>query len=463
MYKEKVHIEEIDETFCRLNCDKGALWQLCENFKYLIPSAKYHPLVKNKIWDGYIRHINYKNALFYKGLVFEIAKYCVKNNMDCTIDSSLKDFVEFDSKTFIESLNLKFTPYEHQQKSIEESIKRNRRLILSPTGSGKSLIMYCIMRYYVKDPLHVPLFVVPFKGLVDQLPLEFLNYSDDYEFLYCKIYEGEEKYFYKNDQVKKEELEKISLEKQIPIVYFSTWQSIYKRKKSWFEQFDSIFGDEVHRFVAKSLQTMMEKLPHCKYRFGFTGTLDETKTNELTLVGLFGPIYNTITAKELIDKDLLAQMEISCFTLQYDENTKKEFKQLKNDYQKEVELICKNEKRNNFILNIAKNTSKSSLFLFNFVDNHGKPFFKKIIENVKDKNLFFLYGGTPTVYRNHVKTLLDCDEQIIFEFEDFDFHSYENQEIKLKSGKTKLAQDVTIHDDIDENFLKKYSSINNFK
>lgn len=463
MYKEKLHISEINETYSQLNCDKGVLWELCERFKFLVDNAKYHPLVKNKIWDGYIKHVNYQKGTIYKGFVSEIVKYCLKNNIECTIDSSFKNFVSIDIQNFIQSINLKFSPYDHQVNAIKQAIEKNRRIILSPTGSGKSLIMYCIMRYYTQDSNHTPLFVVPFKSLVDQLPTEFINYNENYDFLYCKIYEGEETYFYKNQKIEKEEIERISFQKQIPIVYFATWQSIYKRKKVWFEQFDSIFGDEVHRFVAKSLQTMMEKIPHCKYRFGFTGTLNEAKTNEFTLVGLFGPVYNCITAKELIDKDILSQMEINCFVLNYDKETKKEFREYRKDYHKEIEMLCKNEKRNNFILKLGQKASKTSLFLFNRVEDHGKLLFELFRKNIQDKNIFFVYGGTPNDYRNHVKMLIDCDEQIILDFEEFQLHCSPKQQVPLSDGNFKLAEEIDITDDIDDDFLKKFSSINNFK
>ena len=53
----------------------------------------------------------------------------------------------------------------------------------------------------------------------------------------------------------------------------STWQSIYKNEKEYFEQFDYVMGDEAHQFKAKSLTSIMTKCINASYRIGFTGTL----------------------------------------------------------------------------------------------------------------------------------------------------------------------------------------------
>ena len=61
----------------------------------------------------------------------------------------------------------------------------------------------------------------------------------------------------------------------------------------------------------------MEKLKNTKYRFGFTGTLDGSQTHKLVLEGLFGPVFQPVTTKKLIDDKHLADFLIKCITLKY--------------------------------------------------------------------------------------------------------------------------------------------------
>lgn len=463
---EKVRIEAIDETYSYLNCDQGVLREISEHFKFFVPEAKYHPMYKNKIWDGYIRLVNTKNSTFYKGMIHEILKYCQENSIEFEVEEELKERVSnFDVDEFFETLSLRFDPFDHQKYCVKEAIQNNRALILSPTGSGKSYIMYSIMRYYCNDFMHRPIFVVPFVDLIHQLPTEFVNYGNDkFEFVCRKMHDGKETYYLRDEQLTIEEAANISKKKEIPIVTFATWQSIYKKRKEWFLGFDSIFGDEAHRFVSKSIQSILQKMPHCKYRFAFTGTLDGSKTNELTLIGLFGKMFRSSSVQDLIDRDLLAPMDINCVQLDYSNQTKKDFHVNHNSYADEVEFLCQNQKRNEFLLGIAQKSNKNSLFLFNLVEKHGKKLLELFHENIKDKNIFFIYGNTSTEYRKHVRELIDSDEQIVFHFEnEISLHCTPNQEVLLENKIKKKAKDVTENDKFDKKFVRTFSNINNFK
>ncbi len=75
--------------------------------------------------------------------------------------------------------------------------------------------------------------------------------------------------------------------------------------KSYFDEFSMVVGDESHLFKAKSLTSIMSKLKQCPYRFGTTGTLDDSQTHKLVIEGLFGPVLKVATTKQLMDKKLL--------------------------------------------------------------------------------------------------------------------------------------------------------------
>ena len=142
-------------------------------------------------------------------------------------------------------------------------------------ASGKSLVIYMLTKHYKQDKVLV---VVPTTSLVYQMKTDFESYN-------CKeaihtIMSGKEK----------------TTDDRIVI---STWQSIYNQPNDWFDQFDVVIGDEAHLYKAKSLTKIMEKLKNTKYRFGFTGTLDGSQTHKLVLEGLFGPVFQPVTTKNL--------------------------------------------------------------------------------------------------------------------------------------------------------------------
>ena len=107
-----------------------------------------------------------------------------------------------------------------------------------------------------------------------------------------------------------------------------------------------LLEDEAHLFKAKSLTSIMTKLHQCKYRYGLTGTLDDTQTHRLVLEGLFGPVKDVVSTKELIDKKTLANLKIKCILLKH------QAKRERLTYQEELDYLVSNEKRNVFLVNL---------------------------------------------------------------------------------------------------------------
>ena len=83
-----------------------------------------------------------------------------------------------------------------------------------------------------------------------------------------------------------------------------------KLPRSFFEEYNVVIGDEAHLFKSKSLISIMTKLHHTKYRYGFTGTLSGTQTHQWVLEGLFGPSYKVTKTDELMRQGHLSQLEI---------------------------------------------------------------------------------------------------------------------------------------------------------
>jgi len=208
---------------------------------------------------------------------------------------------------------------------------------------------------------------------------------------YCqKIYQGHEKKVTKD-------------------VVISTWQSIYKMPKKYFEQFGCVIGDEAHLFKSKSLTNIMTKLHLCKYRFGLTGTLDGTQTHRLVLEGLFGEVEKVVTTKELIDNKTLANLNIECIVLKHKEEDCKLVKDY--TYAEEINHLVLQPTRNNFISRLCNSLEGNTLCLYQLVEKHGS----KLFELMKDfdRKVFFIHGGTDAKTRNDIRGIVEKEKNAI--------------------------------------------------
>jgi superfamily II DNA or RNA helicase len=298
-----------------------------------------------------------------------------------------KQDINIDSLTsFIDSLKLPFSIRDYQLDAVEKGLQRKRGILLSPTGSGKSLIIYVLLSWYLSRHRKKALVIVPTTSLVEQMTSDFQSYGMP-EKLAHKIYSGKDK------------------ETESPIIV-STWQSIYKLPKPWFKQFGAVFGDECHGFKSKSLTSIMNKCEEAEYRFGTTGTLDGTQTHELVLQGLFGRTYKVTTTKQLQDNDTLAQLHIKRIILDYGEKERLDFGQ--RTYMDEIDYIVTNTKRNRFISNLALDMKGNTLVLYNYVEKHGKPLFNLIEDKAKEgRRVFFVSGGTDATDREAIRGIVE--------------------------------------------------------
>jgi superfamily II DNA or RNA helicase len=289
-------------------------------------------------------------------------------------------------KDYMTSIS-RHTPREYQIEGVYDALRHQRRLLISPTASGKSLMIYSLVRYY-KDKGKRSLVIVPTTSLVEQMYKDFEDYGWDAE-TYChKIYAGREK------------------ETTCPVT-ITTWQSIYKLPRTYFEDFSVVVGDEAHQFKSKSLVQIMTKLHTAKYRFGFTGTLDGTQTHKWVLEGLFGPAYKVTRTKELMEKGQLAKLDITCLVLRHPP-TKFE------TYEDEIQYLIQHEQRNNFLKNLALDQKGNTLLLYSRVESHGEVLYN-LINNSKSANrkVFFIHGGVSADDREKVRSITEDESNAI--------------------------------------------------
>ena len=248
--------------------------ELSDYFSFEVPEAKF--LKKNpryKYWDGTIRLYSPGTGDLYGGLMKHLQVWADERQYKVEYETNdwygeVKETNDFVSYAGIETYMNKITrseikPRVYQYRAVYEAIKNNRKLLLSPTGSGKSLMIYSLVRYYCATNKKT-LIIVPTTSLVEQMVNDFKEYGWDADAHVHKIYSGKDK----------------NTDKEVII---STWQSIYKFPKRYFDDIDCVIGDEAHLFKSKSLTGIMTKLHNAKYRFGFPGTLDGSKTDKWVL------------------------------------------------------------------------------------------------------------------------------------------------------------------------------------
>ena len=388
---DKVHLRKINETYLKVEAEPSVVQELSDQLTFEVPGAKFMPAVRNRFWDGKIRLLNALTAITYAGLVEEIRRFCKARDYEFSVDDSLKPTKKIDEEEtieFLKSLNLTMKPRDYQVEAFMRAVNSDRGVFLSPTASGKSFIIYLITRYYNARTL----IIVPTTSLVSQLASDFADYGFDSSTNVHSVFSGQDKRSPK------------------PIT-ISTWQSIYKLPKSYFEDYDLIIGDEAHQFKAKSLTTIMEKMENTKYRFGFTGTLDGSMTNEITLTGLFGPVYRVTTTKSLMDDGKVAKLNIKVIILKH----KKEDRKLisKTNYQDEVDWIVSNAVRNKFLRNLTLSAEGNTLLLFQFVDKHGKLLYDSIKSKDPNRKVFFIHGGVDAEDRENVRRIVESESNAV--------------------------------------------------
>jgi superfamily II DNA or RNA helicase len=391
--RDVVRLTKINETFIKVSSEPSVVQELSEHLTFTVPGAKFMPQVRNKYWDGKIRLLNSMTGLTYTGLVKEIGEFCNSRNYDIELDPKLvydKKFTEINE--FVESLKLnpKYKCREYQIESLRLAVEDERHIFLSPTASGKSLSIYLITKYF-NSRGHKTLVIVPTVSLVLQMKKDFEDYAGKGLDIHC-ITAGVDK------------------ESDSPIV-ISTWQSIYKMPKTWFAQFGTVVGDEVHLFKATSLKSIMEKLENTRYRFGFTGTLDGSLTNKITLEGLFGPVKQLTTTSELMEQNLVADLKIVGIILMYDSDSRKLTS--KYTYQQEVDFLVRNEKRNKYIRNLAANVKGNTLILFQFVEKHGKVLYDMLSQMDTKRKVFFVHGGVEGEDREQIRAIVEQESDAI--------------------------------------------------
>ena len=387
-------IEKFNEAYIRIKCDPSVGRELSEFFTFEVPGAKFMPSVRSRVWDGRIRLFSPGTGKIYFGLLPYVQKFLTENGhtVQLSEDFAKRNLDKSITTKFIRSLEKgKLRARDYQIDAVHNILESDRGLILSPTGSGKSFIIYALVRYYVKkfDEKKV-LIVVPTTGLVEQMYNDFAEYGWFPDEHCHKLYAGSDK----------------NTSKEVVI---STWQSIYKLDKRYFSQFGAVFVDECHLAKAKSLTGIMTKLHDCKYRIGTTGTLDGTEVHQLVLEGLFAKCKQITTTAQLVKEKHLSNLHIKCLVLRHAKEHRKG-----RTYPEEMDYLATSASRNKFICKVAESQEGNTLVLAQYIkqlQTLNLLLGKCSITN--PRSVFFVYGRTDTTEREEIRNIVEEEENAI--------------------------------------------------
>ena len=389
-------ISKKNEVYLHVDSEIHIHYELADQFTFEVPGAQFSPSYKKRYWDGKIRLFNIQTKEIYIGLLDRIVQFCkdhgytyeFKDNKYYGLPFEVNDGISKEGvKDYVTAIS-RHKPRDYQIEGVYDALRHNRKLLISPTASGKSLMIYSLVRYYVEKQQNI-LIVVPTTSLVEQMYKDFEDYGWNVGSYCHKVYAGKER----------------ETDSQVII---TTWQSIYKLPTQYFSRFNVVIGDEAHQFKSKSLISIMTKLANAKYRFGFTGTLDGSQTHKWVLEGLFGPSYKIIKTDELMSKGHLAKLDINVILLKHLPNRFE-------TYEDEVKYIIGHQRRNKFIKNLALDLKGNTLILFARVEGHGQPLYELINNSnqIENRHVFFVHGGVDTEDREKVREITEKENNAI--------------------------------------------------
>ena len=387
-------VEKLDENYIRLKTSEPHIQkELIDFFTFPIPNAMWMKRVR-KGWDGKIRLLSPKTHKLFFGLLPFVEHFAKKNDypIELAFENKKKAVDITDHLAEIKPKGLQHRNY--QIAAVRFCINNDRGIILSPTASGKSLVIYALASYYQGEKV---LILEPLTNLVEQIASDFIEYGANPHKIHKTHHSAVNERLRGNIE---------------PVFHISTFQSLAKKSEEYLSQFGCVIGDEVHLYETASIKKILGKMPQCKYRFGTTGTLRNSKTHKLVLQGMFGVIHKGISTKELMDKKILADLKVHCVLLSYQKKPRRRKNKTEKKYEIELEHILTYDKRNQFIMNLAKNLKGNTLILFKFVSKHGKILYEQM-RDIKGRKVFFIYGATETNSRNEIIKIVEKEKDAI--------------------------------------------------
>lgn len=401
MVEDILNINKINEVELHLQCNISQRLELKEFTSFYAEGYKFHPAYRAHIWNGKVSYYDIKNSTFPIGLLPELLKFCdryqYKPKFNFDVNSLIPKNISDESlKLFYNELfkDSKYYPRDYQHDAIKSALNNARGIIQSPTGSGKSLIIYTIIRYMIANSKKVIL-VVPNVSLVNQMYSDFVDYGWYKAFNHVeKLYSGQKPTFGKD-------------------VLITTFQSLMNKPKNFFDIYSCIINDEAHSVKSVELQKISKKCSNANFRLGFTGTMPKNDADKYNIQGALGPVIFKYKTKELVDEGVLSKIKIANCFIQYPD----EISELgrRRNYNDEINLIEETVERNkafDFVFNNIPD-GQNTIILVNH-RKHLDSIADYIESNIDDKyTLYIIHGSIKPEDRENIRKTIDNSSNVI--------------------------------------------------
>lgn len=388
-------IEKSNDSFAQLHCSEVINHEINNLFSAFAPGYRFNPRYKHHLWDGKTRVYSPITQLLPIGLVSNLINWCEKKGYSYKLENfdDFKDEIDYEElRTEVNSYIKKFDIREYQLRAVYEALTNKKGILLSCTGSGKSLMIYCIFRYLLKNKhLKRTLLIVPNTSLVEQMYSDFKDYGwDDIDNYVELLYSGKKPTH------------------KLPIL-ISTWQSLEKLEKDFFEDYRCVLVDECQGVKANVVSRILKSSYNADYKIGTTGTLPKEMSDQLIINSVIGNVVFELKSSELIDQGFLTKMNVAGIFLKYPE----EFVQANKDrtYPEEVKMVEEYENRNSvlkFILDHTKVTDNILILVTHKA--HLQSVVDYLIANYPNRKTSVISGDVKTKVREDIRTGIENEE-----------------------------------------------------
>jgi superfamily II DNA or RNA helicase len=308
-----------------VECSKSDFEQIKILFHYRKSYWKKGRYKKEEVeYDSYFCDKIGTKVRFLAGFLPRLGRFCYDKGIkiewleDSILPEQLKD------EDYIKPKLPGITFRPDQEKILEAALKEQRGIILSATGTGKTIIAAGLVSAF---PKHNILFAVHSIDIAKQTYEQFQEFfGNDVQLVY-----GE------------------TSKKLTNRIIVSTIQSL-ATIKDIAHYFDMIVIDEGHHAASPDgLYGKLLKLAVTPIRFGFTATLPDDHFKNLVIEGLIGPVISEFSINDAIEADVVSKPKLRIIRVP----ESNEYKHITNHRDVYKKCVVENKTRNRLILKTA--------------------------------------------------------------------------------------------------------------
>jgi len=305
---KKAKIKVLDAVYCKV-IGKMVIHDVWEDLSYEVESRA---LGKNRTIQKSFIHRG--TGKFPTGLLSIVVKKLKKRGYEVEVKEAEYDDLEYDFPS------LTVRPEDYQLRTLNK-VKTNRGLIISPTGSGKTIMEAGLMSLY---SLPRTLIIVTQEPLLYQLQKEF------------KILLGIPEVGIVGDG-----------HKDFKRITVALYQTLVRYELDEVNRlFDMVIVDEVQTGRSDSIQIIMNQLTNIHYRYGFTATMRLKQPDRYIIQGLFSKPIAVVPESDTTER----VTDVKLFMLRFSD----EYKNGYNYTERVRQNIWENENRNTLIAEAVK-------------------------------------------------------------------------------------------------------------